>query len=712
MSNTLVVVESPAKAKTIGKFLGKKYTVKACMGHVRDLPKSQFGIDMDNDLAVKYITIRGKGDLIQELKSMAQKSDHVLLATDPDREGEAIAWHLGEILQVDATGDCRIEFNEITKKTVEDAVKHPRPIDFQRVDAQQARRVLDRIVGYKLSPLLWKKVRKGLSAGRVQSVALRLVCDRENEIRAFVPEEYWDLKALLAKDKEQFYARLHQIGGKKAHLKVKADVDKVKEEVGKEAFLVKSVKTKAQSRNPSPPFTTSSLQQEAFRKCNFTAKRTMMIAQQLYEGLDLSKNEGTVGLITYMRTDSTRVSTEAQQEALDYIRTAYGSPYLPKTPRVYVRKGRIQDAHEAIRPSSPGRTPDSVKAFLSAEQFKLYKLIWERFVASQMASLQQDVTTADFQVKSYTFRSTGVVVTFPGYTRLYEEGKDAKSGTEESEGEEGGVVNLPRLTEGETLPLKKWAEKQNFTQPPPRFTEASLIKSLEEIGVGRPSTYAPTIDTIVTRGYVLKEKKLFVPTELGDLVVDLLKQHFPNIIDKDFTANMEKQLDGIEEGDSGWKKIIYDFYNPFSRELAEAEEKIGHVELVDEVTEVICEKCGRNMVIKHGRYGKFLACPGFPACRNTKPILKTLGGIHCPKCEKGDVVIRQTKKKKKFFGCSLFPACDFTSWYEPTGQLCPVCGKILVKRPNRGGTRITCSDDQCSYRHIAGNDDPVADEES
>ena len=712
MSNTLVVVESPAKAKTIGKFLGKKYTVKACMGHVRDLPKSQFGIDMENDLAVKYITIRGKGDLIQELKSMAQKSDHVLLATDPDREGEAIAWHLGELLQVDASRDCRIEFNEITKKTVEDAVKHPRPIDFHRVDAQQARRVLDRIVGYKLSPLLWKKVRKGLSAGRVQSVALRLVCDREREIRVFVPEEYWDLRAQLAKDKELFYARLHQISGKKAHLKVKADVDKVKEEVGKEPFVVKSVKTKTQSRNPSPPFTTSSLQQEAFRKCNFTAKRTMMIAQQLYEGLDLSKNEGTVGLITYMRTDSTRVSTEAQQEALDYIRTAYGSPYLPKTPRVYVRKGRIQDAHEAIRPSSPGRTPDEVKAFLSTEQFKLYKLIWERFVASQMASLQQDVTTADFQVKSYTFRSTGVIVTFPGYTRLYEEGRDAKSNAEEAEGEEDNTVKLPRLAEGETLPLKKWAEKQNFTQPPPRFTEASLIKSLEEIGVGRPSTYAPTIDTIVTRGYVLKEKKLFIPTELGDLVVDLLKQHFPNIIDKDFTANMEKQLDGIEEGDSGWKNIIYDFYNPFSKELAEAEEKIGHVELVDEVTEEICEKCGRNMVIKHGRYGKFLACPGFPACRNTKPLLKTLDGIRCPKCEKGDVVIRQTKKKKKFFGCSLFPACDFTSWYEPTGQLCPVCGKILVKKANRGGTRITCSDDQCSYRHIAGKDDPVADEES
>ena len=699
MAKTLVVVESPAKAKTIGKFLGQKYTVKACMGHVRDLPKSQFGIDVDNDLALKYITIRGKGDLVQELKSMAQKSSAVLLATDPDREGEAIAWHLGELLQLDASKKCRIEFNEITKKTVEDAVKHPRPIDIQRVEAQQARRVLDRIVGYKLSPLLWKKVRKGLSAGRVQSVALRLICDREKEIRDFIPEEFWDLRARLAKGGDQFLARLHQINGKKARLSTSADVEKVKSDVGKEDFTVKSVKTKPQLRNPSPPFTTSSLQQEAFRKCNYTARRTMMIAQQLYEGLDLSKSEGTVGLITYMRTDSTRISAEAQEEALAYIEGAYGERYKPKTPRVYTKKGRIQDAHEGIRPTSVERTPDSMKPFLSPEQYKLYKLIWERFVASQMASLEQDVTTADFQAKAYTFRSTGVVVTFPGFTRLYEEGRDAKAVDGENEGEDE-MVKLPALTEGEELPLKKWMEKQNFTQPPPRFTEASLIKSLEEMGVGRPSTYAPTIDTIVTRGYVLKEKRMFLPTELGELVVDLLTEHFPNIIDKDFTANMEKQLDDIEEGDRGWKKIIYDFYHPFARELEEAEAKIGHVELADEVTDEICEKCGRNMVIKHGRYGKFLACPGFPECRNTKPLLQTLKDIKCPKCGAGDVVVRQTKKRKKFFGCSRFPECDFTSWYEPTGQVCPVCGSILVKKPGRGGTRIACSDAQCAYMQI------------
>ncbi|MCL1805902.1 MAG: DNA topoisomerase, partial [Clostridiales bacterium] len=437
-----------------------------------------------------------------------------------------------------------------------------------------------------------------------------------------------------------------------------------------------------------------------FRKCNFTAKRTMMVAQQLYEGLDLSKSEGTVGLITYMRTDSTRISDEAQTEALDYIGAAYGERYRPKTPRVYSRKGRIQDAHEAIRPSSVNRTPESMKPFLTAEQYKLYKLIWERFLASQMASLEQDVTTADFQVKSYTFRSTGILVTFPGYTRLYEEGRDAKAGGESEDGEDE-AVKLPALAEGEKLPLKKWQEKQNFTQPPPRYTEASLIKALEEMGIGRPSTYAPTIDTIVTRGYVVRGgNKLFVPTELGELVVDLLKQHFPNIIDKDFTANMEKQLDDIEEGDRGWKKIIYDFYHPFARELEEAEAKIGHVELADEVTDEICEKCGRNMVIKHGRYGKFLACPGFPECRNTKPLLQTLKDIKCPKCGAGDVVVRQTKKRKKFFGCSRFPECDFTSWYEPAGQVCPVCGSILVKKPGRGGTRIACSDAQCAYIQI------------
>ncbi len=695
MSKVLVVVESPAKAKTIGKFLGKKYTVKACMGHIRDLPKSQFGIDMENDVALKYITIRGKGELLQELKSLAQKNDAVLLATDPDREGEAIAWHLGEVLQLDVTQDCRIEFNEITKRTVEEAVKHPRPVDMSRVEAQQARRVLDRIVGYKLSPLLWKKVRKGLSAGRVQSVAVRLIWDREAEILGFEPQEYWDLKAQLAKGKEKFLTKLFQAKGKKAKLSCQAQVEEIKKAIGDSPFTVKSIKKKTQLRNPSPPFTTSSLQQEAFRKLNFTAKRTMMIAQQLYEGLDLSKAEGTVGLISYIRTDSTRISEEAQLEAKDYIDQNFGSPYYPKTPRVYAAKGKAQDAHEGIRPSSVARTPADIKEFLSADQYKLYKLIWERFLASQMSALVQDVTTAELQAGDYTFRSTGVVMTFPGFTRLYEEGRDAKETRDDAEDEE--TANLPALSEGEMLSLFKWQDKQHFTQPLPRYTEASLIKTLEEMGIGRPSTYAPIIDTIVSRGYVIKEKKMFSPTELGGLVVDLLKKYFPSIIDKDFTAKMESQLDEVEDGNAQWKKIIRDFYEPFMKEIMVAEEEIGHVELTDEVSDEICEKCGRNMVIKHGRFGKFLACPGFPSCRNTKPILVSLK-VKCPQCGEGQVVVRSTKKKKKFFGCSRYPDCDYISWYEPTEQQCPLCGSILVKRPGRGDSvLLTCSSEQCKY---------------
>lgn len=695
MSKVLVVVESPAKAKTIGKFLGKKYTVKACMGHIRDLPKSQFGIDMDNDLALKYITIRGKGELLQELKSLAQKNDAVLLATDPDREGEAIAWHLGEVLQLDVSKQCRIEFNEITKRTVEEAVKHPRPVDMNRVEAQQARRVLDRIVGYKLSPLLWKKVRKGLSAGRVQSVAVRLICDREAEILGFQSEEYWDLKAQLSKGKDKFLSKLALVKGKKASLSCQAQVEEIKNAIGNTPFTVKSVKKRTQFRNPAPPFTTSSLQQEAFRKLNFTAKRTMMIAQQLYEGLDLSKAEGTVGLISYIRTDSTRISEEAQLEAKDYINEQFGLPFYPKTPRVYAAKGKAQDAHEGIRPSSVGRTPADVKEFLTADQYKLYKLIWERFLASQMSALAQDVTTVDLQADDYTFRSTGVVVTFPGYTRLYEEGKDARESQDDSEEEE--TANLPALSEGETLPLVKWQEKQHFTQPLPRYTEASLIKTLEEMGIGRPSTYAPILDTIVSRGYVIKEKKMISPTELGGLVVDLLKKYFPSIIDKAFTAKMESQLDEVEEGNAQWKKIIRDFYEPFMKEITVAEEEIGHVEIADEVSDEICEKCGRNMVIKHGRFGKFLACPGFPACRNTKPILVSLK-VKCPQCGDGNVVVRSTKKKKKFYGCSRYPDCDYISWYEPTEQRCPICGSVLVKRPGRGDTvQLTCSSEQCKY---------------
>ena len=697
MSKTLVVVESPAKAKTIGKFLGSKYQVKACMGHVRDLPKSQFGIDVENDLALKYITIRGKGELLQELKSLAKKNDKVLLATDPDREGEAIAWHLGSVLQMDINKSCRIEFNEITKKTIQEAVKHPRVIDVQRVEAQQARRVLDRIVGYKLSPLLWKKVRKGLSAGRVQSVTLRLICDREEAILDFEPQEYWDIKAQLAKGKSLFFAKLVQIKGKKAVLSDGATVAAIEAAIGQEKFALSSIKKKSQLRNPAPPFTTSALQQEAFRKCNFTAKRTMMVAQQLYEGLDLSKAEGTVGLISYIRTDSTRISEEAQKEAADYIVEQFGDDYLPKTKRTYATKGKVQDSHEAIRPSSVARTPDNIKEFLTTDQYKLYKLIWERFLASQMSSLQQEVTTVDFLVSDYTFRSTGIVVVFPGFTRLYDESKDAKqdSGEASNEGEE--TTALPILEEGDVLTCKKLQSKQHFTQPLPRFTEASLIKTMEEMGIGRPSTYAPTIDTILSRGYVIKEKRMFTPTELGILVLDLLKKYFPNIIDKDFTAKMEASLDEVAEGKAAWKSIILDFYEPFMKDLRVAEEEIGHIELVDEVTEEVCEKCGSFMVIKHGRFGKFLACPNFPTCRNTKPILVTLD-VKCPLCQQGDVVVRATKKKKKFFGCSRYPECQYTSWYEPTNEVCPECGSVLVKRPGRrDNDRLVCSNEACKH---------------
>ena len=687
MSKVLVVVESPAKAKTIGKFLGKKYHVKASMGHVRDLPKSQFGVELENGFNVKYITIRGKGDLIKELKTMAQKSDRILLATDPDREGEAIAWHLQELLKIPQTEKCRIEFNEITKKTINEAVKKPRQIDQKLVEAQQARRVLDRIVGYKLSPLLWRKIRKGLSAGRVQSVAVRLICDREAEIEKFVPEEYWTLTANLLKDKEEFSAKLHKIENKKADLKNKNQIDEIVSAIGTSAFTVESVNKRRTKRNPAPPFITSSLQQEAYRKLNFAAKKTMMIAQQLYEGIDLSKSEGTVGLITYIRTDSTRVSAEAQQEALDYLKANFGADYLPEKPRVYASKGRTQNAHECIRPSSPSLHPDMIKQYLKNDQYKLYKLVWARFIASQAASAVVDVTTADLRAKKYLFRATGSVMVFPGYIKIYTEGKDDQDKDEE------GI--LPALNEKDELRLKELVPKQHFTQPPPRYTEATLIKTLEENGIGRPSTYAPILETITSRGYVVKKQKQYSPTDLGKLVVDLLKNYFPEIISTEFTATMEDSLDGIEEGTIDWKKILADFYGPFQRELETADKEIGQIEVADEVTDELCENCGRNLVIKSGRFGKFLACPGFPECRYTKPILKDIG-VNCPQCGEGKIVLRSSKKKKKFYGCSRFPQCTFVSWDEPMAEKCPRCGRHLVKkRYAKGGVRVICSDEKC-----------------
>lgn len=695
MANILVIVESPAKAKTIGKYLGRKYIVRASMGHIRDLPKSQFGVDVENDFDVKYITIRGKGDLLQELKTLARKSDEILLATDPDREGEAIAWHLQEFLKLPAEKRCRVEFNEITKNKIIEAIKKPRQIDQNRVDAQQTRRVLDRIVGYKLSPLLWRKIKKGLSAGRVQSVVVRLICDRENEINNFTPEEYWSLTANLRKGKSAFEAELAKIDGKKADLKNEKQVQEIVKNINKLPFVVEAIKKKEQKKNPPPPFITSTLQQEAFRKLNYTAKKTMMIAQQLYEGIELSKAEGAVGLITYMRTDSTRISDEAKQETIKYIETNYGKQFLVEGGRNYVNKGKIQNAHECVRPTSIFRDPDYVKEYLKPEQYKLYRLIWERFVASQMAAAINEVTSVDLKVLNYLFRATGSVVVFPGFTKLYIEGIDDKDSTAKESTTGNGA--LPELLEKEEVDLQKLLPKQHFTQPPSRFTEATLIKTLEEKGIGRPSTYAPILDTIVSRGYVLKEKKQYAPTDLGFLVIDLLKKYFPEIIDIEFTANLENKLDFVEEGQSDWKEILGKFFAPFNEELKIADEEIGQIEVADEVTEEICEKCGRNLVIKQGRFGKFLACPGFPDCRNTKPLLEKTG-IKCTKCGVGTIVARRSKKGRKFFGCSNYPQCDFVSWDEPVNKLCPVCNQLLVlKKGKKEGAKYVCSGNNCKY---------------
>jgi len=690
VTKTLVVVESPAKAKTIGKYLGRKYTVKASMGHVRDLPKSQFGVDVEKDFAVKYITIRGKGELLKELKALAKKSDEVLIATDPDREGEAIAWHLKEFFQLPEEKKCRVEFNEVTKKKILEAIKQPRQIDHNRVDAQQTRRVLDRIVGYKLSPLLWRKIKKGLSAGRVQSVVVRLICDRENEITNFTPEEYWTLTAELNKGKSSFEALLIKINGEKADLKKEDEVNAIVQKINRQPFVVESVKKKEQKKNPAPPFITSTLQQDASRKLNYTAKKTMLIAQHLYEGIELGK-EGSVGLITYMRTDSTRISEEAKDEARQYIETVFGEKYLAEggKGRNYVSKGRTQNAHECIRPTSVFRDPATVKGFLKPDQYKLYKLIWERFVASQMAALVNEVTTAEIKVDDCLFRATGSVVIFPGYTKIYVEGSDEKVKKEES--------TLPELVENEKVKLKKLLPKQHFTQPPSRFTEATLIKTLEEKGIGRPSTYAPILDTIVSRGYVFREKKQYAPTELGFLVVDLLKKYFPEIIDVEFTANMEDKLDAIEEGQDDWKEVLGRFFEPFNEKLKIADREIGQIEIADEVTEEICEKCGRNMVIKQGRFGKFLACPGFPDCRNTKPLLEKTG-LQCTKCGEGAIITRRSKKGKKFYGCSNYPKCDFISWDEPVNKLCPLCKQLLVlKNSQKEGPKYVCSAENCKY---------------
>ncbi|WP_207640978.1 type I DNA topoisomerase [Desulfofalx alkaliphila] len=694
---TIVIVESPAKAKSISKFLGRNYKVKASMGHVRDLPKSQFGVDVEHDFNPKYITIRGKGDIIKELKAAVKKSDRVLLAADPDREGEAIAWHLQKILGIDEKTPCRIEFNEVTKSAVQRAVKQPRLIDQDLVNAQQARRILDRLVGYNLSPLLWRKVKKGLSAGRVQSVAVRMIVDREEEINVFVPEEYWSLTAKLNKPGQStFEAKLNKHKNKKIEIKSKEQMDQVLNELKGKDFVVDAITRKEKYRHPAPPFTTSSLQQEAYRKLNFTARKTMVVAQQLYEGLEIGE-EGHTGLVTYIRTDSKRVSETAMSEAKDLIAERFGPAYVPKKVKQAGEKGnkdnKVQDAHEAIRPTYVHLDPVSIKKYLTNDQYKLYKLIWSRFVASQMAPAVLDTTALDIKAGNYNFRANGSIIKFPGFMQVYIEEQDDEQKDEE------GV--LPELAQGEKLNLKDLIAKQHFTQPPPRYTDASLVKALEEQGIGRPSTYAPIVETIQKRGYVVRENKQLYPTELGVIIVDLLKNHFPDIINVEFTAEMEEKLDKIEEGGIDWVDVLRKFYTPFSETLKTAEEAIGKVEIEDEVTDEICDQCGKNLVIKFGRYGKFLACPGFPDCRFTKPLLEPTG-VQCPRCQ-GDVVLRRSKKGRKFYGCSNYPKCDFVSWDQPVKEKCPQCNSYMVQKNARNKeTYIKCSDNNCGYR-INGN---------
>ncbi|WP_336786030.1 type I DNA topoisomerase [Paenibacillus sp. MMO-177] len=686
MADSLVIVESPAKAKTIGKYLGSKYIVKASMGHIRDLPKSQTGVEVENGFQPKYITIRGKGSVLKELKDASKKVKHVFLAADPDREGEAIAWHLAHYLELDESDTCRVVFNEITKQAVKDAFKTPRKINMDLVNAQQARRILDRLVGYKISPLLWKKVKKGLSAGRVQSVCVKLIIDRENEIEAFVPEEYWSITAKLNQQGVPFEAKYHSIKGEKRELHNEEEMQAILAALSGNQFKVAEVKEKERLRNPAPPFITSSLQQEAARKLGFRASKTMSVAQQLYEGVELGK-EGTVGLITYMRTDSTRISPVAQEEAKEYIEGKYGPSFYPEQPRVYTKKNsNAQDAHEAIRPTSTLRDPESMKPFLSRDQLRLYKLVWERFVSSQMASAVLDTMTVDLASGDVTFRASGSKIKFAGFMKVYVEGND--DGTEEEH------KFLPPFAIGDVVTSDSIEPKQHFTQPPPRYSEARLVKTLEELGIGRPSTYAPTLETIQKRGYVAIEEKKFIPTELGDLVNQMMEEFFPEILDSEFTAKMETDLDHVEDGVEDWVKVLSTFYESFEKRLEVAEEEMKEVEIQDEVSDEICEKCGRHMVYKMGRFGKFLACSGFPDCRNTKPIVKDIG-VTCPKCGEGKIIERRSKKGRIFYGCDTYPTCDYVSWDKPTNKPCPNCDSMLVEKRNRSGAKLQCPN--CDY---------------
>jgi len=685
LAKSLVIVESPAKAKTIEKFLGRNYVVKASVGHVIDLPKSKLGVDIDNNFEPQYITIRGKGPVLREIKALAKKSKKVYLATDPDREGEAISWHLARALGIGEDDLCRIEFNEITKNAIKNAIKKPRPINRNLVDAQQARRVLDRLVGYKISPLLWKNVRKGLSAGRVQSVATKLIIDREEEIKNFKPEEYWSLTLKVENDKkEKFEAKFYadDLGNK--DINTEEEVNRILDVMGDDALTVTNVKKGQKRRNPSLPFTTSTLQQEASNKLGFSTRKTMSLAQQLYEGIDLKK-EGTVGLITYMRTDSTRISDEATEILEQYIIDNIGEKYAKKksSKKSGTKKKGVQDAHEAIRPTDIGKHPNIVKPSLTKDQYSLYKLIWERYAASQMSPALYDTLSVDLQVNGIIFKATGSILRFDGFLKIYSYANVSEN------------IELPDLQKGDVVNIIEKLPKQHFTQPPPRYTEASLVKTMEELGVGRPSTYSPTISTILARGYVEREGKYLVATELGYIINEILVEYFIEIINVNFTADLEKRLDNIEEDGYDWRKLISEFYGAFYKMLANAEEHMEQVNLVEESDEN-CEKCGAVMLIKHGRYGKFLACPNYPDCNETKPFLHKIG-VKCPQCKDGDVIERRSRKGRLFYGCSNFPQCRFISWNRPVGKNCPQCESILVCRKSKKGDRIVCSNRDCKY---------------
>ncbi|MDE7105069.1 MAG: type I DNA topoisomerase [Ruminococcus sp.] len=684
----LVIVESPAKAKTIQKYLGKGYEVVASMGHIRDLPKSKLGVDTDNDFKPQYIDMKGKGDVIKDLKKRAKKCDKVYLATDPDREGEAISWHIAQLLKLDMNDNNRVEFNEITKTGVQNGMSNPHKIDIDLVNAQQARRILDRLVGYKLSPFLWKKVKRGLSAGRVQTVAVSIVVDRENEIRKFVPKEYWSVDAKFTElnSNKSFMASLVAVDGKKTEISTKEEADSILKRLENAEYVVKSVKKRVTKKQPSPPFITSTMQQEASKKLGFSSKRTMKAAQELYEGVDV-EGIGAVGLITYMRTDSLRVSDEAKKAAAEYIETVYGKNYLPDKPRVFKTKSNAQDAHEAIRPSLPELTPERVKAGLTSDQYKLYKLIWSRFIASQMANALLDTVSVDIDANECTFRASGYSVKFNGFTVLYEESSD---------NDETAKKMLPPLAENDKLKLDSIAGNQHFTQPPPRYTEASLIKAMEENGIGRPSTYAPTITTITARQYVEHEGKQLKPTSLGEVITELMKEHFKNIVDAKFTADMESNLDEIEKGTKDWVTTLHDFYGGFTLSLQKAEEVMEgkRVKVPNEETDEICEFCGKNMVIKFGRYGKFLACPGFPECKNAKQLVTETEG-NCPKCGK-KMLLKKSKKGRSFYGCEDYKECNYMTWNVPTAEKCPDCGRTLFNKGGKSG-KLLCENVDCGY---------------